>query len=204
MPEQLKAVRTALEDYCRAFDEGTGTVYVEPQIRAALAALSRPTPDAAMVEMIAELRSHGASLYSPDHPTALLLWKAAAALEALGQHSEGATATYSDDHLGINKPHSEGLKITPAKPVVLEDDEGIYSEGDVERDALGPYASWFDIQDGAATPRSTPSDRCRELEEALAGIEWKSADRDNMEFTARITCFRMDKIRALLSKQEGE
>jgi hypothetical protein len=42
-----------------------------------------------MVEMIAELRSHGASLYSPDHPTALLLWKAAAALEALGQHSEG-------------------------------------------------------------------------------------------------------------------
>jgi hypothetical protein len=43
--------------------------------------------------------------------------------------------------------------------------------------------------------------RVTALEKALAGIEWKSADRDNMEFTARITCYQMD---ALLSAKGGE
>jgi hypothetical protein len=43
--------------------------------------------------------------------------------------------------------------------------------------------------------------RATALEKALAGIEWKSADRDNMEFTARITCYQMD---ALLSAKGGE
>jgi hypothetical protein len=43
--------------------------------------------------------------------------------------------------------------------------------------------------------------RMREMREALAGIKWKSADRDNMEFTARITCFQMDKIRAAFSQE---
>jgi len=38
---------------------------------------------------------------------------------------------------------------------------------------------------------------------ALAGIQWKSADRDNMEFTARITYVQMDAIRAALSKAGG-
>lgn len=34
---------------------------------------------------------------------------------------------------------------------------------------------------------------------ALESIKWKSADRDNMEFSARITCFQMDAIRAALA-----
>lgn len=38
-----------------------------------------------------------------------------------------------------------------------------------------------------------------ELVEALAGIKWRSDDKDNMEFAARITCFQMDKIRAALA-----
>ena len=40
------------------------------------------------------------------------------------------------------------------------------------------------------------------LLKALAGIHWKSADRDNMEFTARITCWQMDEIRALTTPKE--
>jgi hypothetical protein len=39
---------------------------------------------------------------------------------------------------------------------------------------------------------------------ALEGIKWKSADRDNMEFSATITCFQMDKIRALLSTSAAD
>ena len=37
------------------------------------------------------------------------------------------------------------------------------------------------------------------MREALAGIKWKSADRDNMEFSATITCWQMDRIRAALA-----
>jgi hypothetical protein len=38
----------------------------------------------------------------------------------------------------------------------------------------------------------------------LGGIKWKSADRDNMEFSATITCYQMDAIRAFLpAKKEG-
>jgi glucan biosynthesis protein len=36
-----------------------------------------------------------------------------------------------------------------------------------------------------------------EAAKALAGIKWRSADRDNMEFTATITYSQMDAIRAL-------
>ena len=36
------------------------------------------------------------------------------------------------------------------------------------------------------------------LREALKEPEWKSADKDNMEFEARITCWQMDNIRAAL------
>jgi hypothetical protein len=44
--------------------------------------------------------------------------------------------------------------------------------------------------------------RVEALEKALTGISWKSADRDNMEFTARITCYQMDAIRALSQKED--
>ena len=42
-----------------------------------------------------------------------------------------------------------------------------------------------------------------ELLAALAGIKWKSADRDNMEFAARITYAQMDAIRAAVAKATG-
>lgn len=40
--------------------------------------------------------------------------------------------------------------------------------------------------------------RIAALEEALRDIKWRSVDRDNMEFGAKITCFQMDAIRAAL------
>ena len=40
------------------------------------------------------------------------------------------------------------------------------------------------------------------LREALATIKWKSADKDNMEFVATITCFQHDEIRAALTGKE--
>ena len=43
-----------------------------------------------------------------------------------------------------------------------------------------------------------------ELVKILEGIKWKSCEKDNMEFAARITCFQMDDILALLSKLKGE
>jgi hypothetical protein len=42
------------------------------------------------------------------------------------------------------------------------------------------------------------------LREALAGIRWKSADRDNMEFAATITYSQMDRLRALLHPENEE
>jgi hypothetical protein len=38
------------------------------------------------------------------------------------------------------------------------------------------------------------------LRAALEDIKWRSVDRDNMEFEARITCFQMDNIRAALKE----
>lgn len=35
----------------------------------------------------------------------------------------------------------------------------------------------------------------------LQSIKWKSAEKDNMEFSAKITCYQMDDIRALLEEQ---
>jgi len=46
-----------------------------------------------------------------------------------------------------------------------------------------------------------PRPQEEQLREALAGIKWKSADRDNMEFSARITYVQMDAIRAILSQE---
>lgn len=37
-----------------------------------------------------------------------------------------------------------------------------------------------------------------ELMEVLENIQWVSIDKDNMEFSAKITCFQMDKIRKLV------
>jgi len=45
---------------------------------------------------------------------------------------------------------------------------------------------------------TTANERVRVLEDALASIKWKSIDRDNMEFEARITYVQMDNIRAAL------
>lgn len=38
----------------------------------------------------------------------------------------------------------------------------------------------------------------------LNGIKWRSIDRDNMEFSATITCWQMDAIRAALTTGEGK
>jgi hypothetical protein len=40
------------------------------------------------------------------------------------------------------------------------------------------------------------------LKEILDGIEWRSCEKDNMEFEAKITCFTRDKIRAALEDNE--
>ena len=37
----------------------------------------------------------------------------------------------------------------------------------------------------------------------LSGIKWRSIDRDNMEFSATITCWQMDAIRAALTTGEA-
>jgi hypothetical protein len=42
-----------------------------------------------------------------------------------------------------------------------------------------------------------------ELLEALENIRWVSSDKDNMEFTARITCFQLDAINAAINKAKG-
>lgn len=42
------------------------------------------------------------------------------------------------------------------------------------------------------------AERIEELEAALNGIHWRSVDNDNMEFSATITCFKMDNITAAL------
>jgi hypothetical protein len=39
------------------------------------------------------------------------------------------------------------------------------------------------------------------LKAALENIKWQSADKDNMEFEARITCFQMDAIHDVLNKE---
>lgn len=43
-----------------------------------------------------------------------------------------------------------------------------------------------------------------DLYEALEPIKWQSADKDNMEFSAKITFCQMDNIRAALRKAKGE
>lgn len=43
-----------------------------------------------------------------------------------------------------------------------------------------------------------------EMRDILAGIKWQSADRDNMEFAARITYVQMDRIRAALQGPSHE
>jgi hypothetical protein len=43
-----------------------------------------------------------------------------------------------------------------------------------------------------------------DLYEALASIKWRSDDKDNMEYAARITYSQMDAIRAALGKARGE
>ena len=45
------------------------------------------------------------------------------------------------------------------------------------------------------------ADRIEQLEAALRGIKWRSADRDNMEFAATITYSQMDAIRAALEER---
>lgn len=40
------------------------------------------------------------------------------------------------------------------------------------------------------------------LRRALGGIKWRSACKDNMEFSATITCWQMDAIRAALTGED--
>jgi hypothetical protein len=57
----------------------------------------------------------------------------------------------------------------------------------------GPFSDMEDLCSRAAA-------EVERLRAALDGIMWVSADKDNMEFAARITCFQMDKIRAALKR----
>lgn len=41
-----------------------------------------------------------------------------------------------------------------------------------------------------------------ELVGALGSIQWKSCEKDNMEYSAKITCFQLDDFRSLLSRLE--
>ena len=59
------------------------------------------------------------------------------------------------------------------------------------------FALW-NACEGIANPDVVP-----EAIEALRGVRWRSADRDNMEFVATITYSQMDKLRAILAKLEG-
>jgi hypothetical protein len=42
-----------------------------------------------------------------------------------------------------------------------------------------------------------------DLVEVLEEIKWKSADKDNMEFSAKITTWQLDKINAALKAAKG-
>jgi hypothetical protein len=62
---------------------------------------------------------------------------------------------------------------------------------------------WLAAQAGAraAFTRTNSQDALiAELAKVVSGIKWKSADRDNMEFEARITYVQMDQLRATLAK----
>lgn len=66
----------------------------------------------------------------------------------------------------------------------------------------------IDMQDVANNILSREKDaekkRADEAERLLAGIKWKSADKDNMEFAARITCFQLDEISAAIKEKEHD
>lgn len=49
--------------------------------------------------------------------------------------------------------------------------------------------------------REEAADEIDQLRAALREIKWRSADRDNMEFSATITYSQMDKIRAALGEK---
>jgi hypothetical protein len=105
-------------------------------------------------------------------------------------YDEYAIAAISQGELREGMVESRVKVLESERDALTEKLHALETRFDLELDA---YAKDSDL--AAARERVTA------LEKALAGIEWKSADRDNMEFTARITCYQMD---ALLSAKGGE
>ena len=56
-------------------------------------------------------------------------------------------------------------------------------------------ATWLAETDALRTELA----RLREALNFLMTTRWKSADKDNMEFEGRVTCYQLDKARAALS-----
>jgi hypothetical protein len=59
--------------------------------------------------------------------------------------------------------------------------------------------SWQRVARRCEEEKQAAEVRLEKAREALANIKWSSADKDNMEFTARITYSQMDKIRAAIT-----
>lgn len=60
---------------------------------------------------------------------------------------------------------------------------------------------------GVITPQKLDleaADTIDKLRAALRGIKWRSADKDNMEFSATITYSQMDAIRAALKENSDD
>ncbi|MAH32240.1 MAG: hypothetical protein CMG78_09415 [Marinobacter sp.] len=84
-----------------------------------------------------------------------------------------------------------GVELFPISGVVL-------SDGEKARANRARFIALWNACEGIANPDVVP-----EAIEALRGVRWRSADRDNMEFVATITYSQMDKLRAILAKLEG-
>jgi hypothetical protein len=64
--------------------------------------------------------------------------------------------------------------------------------------------NWNRNPDGpeAAATIERQAAEIKRLRAALGGIKWRSACKDNMEFSATITCWQMDAIRAALTGED--
>jgi len=65
---------------------------------------------------------------------------------------------------------------------------------------VGPYPD--ELREAAALIERLLAER-EGLREALERIKWRSVCKDNMEFSATITCWQMDAIRAALTQGES-
>lgn len=69
---------------------------------------------------------------------------------------------------------------------------------------LSKGSGWNPCFEAAADHLERQASIIDELYEALEGIKWRSDDKDNMEFAARVTYSQMDAIHAALAKARGE